>query len=40
MNWKKNQFNKWIQHKKNKDYGSNDEIENKLDFDKKAKNQN
>jgi hypothetical protein len=26
--------------KKNQNYGSNDEIENKLKFDKKAKNQN
>jgi len=47
LNWrakieKKNQINKLIQNKKNKnqDYGSKDEIENKLKFDKKAKNQN
>ena len=35
----KNQENDdWI--KKNKDYGSKNEIENKLKFDKKTKNQN
>ena len=35
----KNQENE-IKSKKNQNYGSKDEIENKLKFDKKAKNQN